>query len=55
MKTGTPLFSDAQLHLVTKSAVAACDAIDGVKDGVIDDPRRCRFDPSLLACKGLRT
>jgi feruloyl esterase len=49
---GGKLLSDAQLHLVTKSAVAACDALDGVKDGVIDDPRRCHFDPAVLACKG---
>jgi feruloyl esterase len=30
---------------------AACDAIDGIADGVIDDPRKCNFDPSVLACK----
>jgi len=23
-----------------------------LKDGIIDDPRRCHFDPSKLACKG---
>ncbi len=49
---GAKLLSDAQLHLVTKSAIAACDALDGVKDGVIDDPRRCHFDPGVLVCKG---
>lgn len=30
----------------------ACDALDGVKDGVLNDPRRCHFDPSVLLCKG---
>ena len=30
---------------------AACDAIDGIVDGVIDDPRKCKFDPSVLACQ----
>jgi len=32
--------------------VAQCDARDGVKDGVVDDPTRCHFDPDVLACKG---
>jgi hypothetical protein len=26
----------------------ACDDLDGVVDGVMDDPRRCDFDPSSL-------
>ena len=30
----------------------ACDAIDGVKDGVLEDPKRCKFDPGVLECKG---
>ena len=30
---------------------AACDVLDGVKDGVLNDPRRCHFDPALLQCK----
>lgn len=48
---GTPL-SAAQLTALNKAAVAACDAQDGVSDGVIDDPRKCRFDPVALQCKG---
>lgn len=30
---------------------AACDANDGVKDGVLNDPRECHFDPKVLLCK----
>jgi feruloyl esterase len=41
-----------QLH---DSAVAACDARDGVKDGVIDDPTKCKFDPKTILCKGKDT
>jgi feruloyl esterase len=41
-----------KLALVEKAAVEACDAKDGVKDGLINDPRACTFDPSALLCKG---
>jgi feruloyl esterase len=47
---GSRLIDPAKLQLLTRSAVAACDTNDGVKDGVIDDPRRCAFDPALLLC-----
>jgi hypothetical protein len=42
----------AKLPGIEAATLAACDALDGVKDGVLDDPRRCRFDPATLACKG---
>ena len=38
--------------LLHSAVVAACDAKDGVKDGLIDNPRRCDFDPGVLLCKG---
>ena len=40
------------MPLITKAAIASCDAVDGVTDGIIDDPRRCTFDPGALLCKG---
>jgi feruloyl esterase len=52
---GKALLSRADLQLVTNSATAACDSIDGVKDGVIDDPRLCRFDVASITCKGAKT
>jgi feruloyl esterase len=42
-----------KLQLVHDAVLAACDSIgDGVKDGVIGDPQRCRFDPRQLRCEG---
>ena len=38
--------------MVHDAVLAACDARDGVKDGVIDNPTRCAFDPGILACNG---
>lgn len=38
--------------LLNNAVLAACDTLDGVKDGILTDPRRCRFDPSVLACRG---
>ena len=49
--TASPL-PVAKLPMITRAAMAACDAIDGLKDGIIDDPRRCKFDPGTLLCKG---
>jgi feruloyl esterase len=37
---------------IHEAALQACDALDGVKDGVIDSPQQCKFDPAVLACKG---
>jgi len=42
----------SKLPAIEAAALARCDEVDGVKDGVIDDPTRCHFDPSELLCKG---
>jgi hypothetical protein len=46
---GAPI-SSAKLTAVTNAAIAACDAIDGVTDGTIEDPRRCKYDAKSFVC-----
>jgi feruloyl esterase len=43
---------EEKLPAVHRAALDACDAKDGVKDGVIEDPPRCTFDPAAMLCKG---
>jgi feruloyl esterase len=38
--------------MMHEAVLKACDAADGVKDGVIEDPSRCRFDFATLTCAG---
>jgi feruloyl esterase len=42
----------AKLALLNRVVLAACDAIDGVTDGRLTDPRQCQFDPATLLCRG---
>ena len=42
----------AKLKAIEAAGLAACDARDGVTDGVLDDPSKCRFDPKVIQCKG---
>jgi feruloyl esterase len=39
-----------KLLLINHAVVASCDRLDGVVDGVINDPRRCHFDLQSLLC-----
>jgi hypothetical protein len=41
--------------LLGNAVNAACDALDGVQDGVLNDPRRCHFNPKALLCQGSQT
>jgi feruloyl esterase len=41
-----------QRQLLHDAVLASCDLLDGVKDGVLENPKRCTFDPGVLECKG---
>jgi hypothetical protein len=43
--------SSLKLPAITAAVLAQCDAKDGLKDGILNDPRECRFDPETLQCK----
>jgi feruloyl esterase len=40
-----------QVPLIQKAVLAACDATDGLRDGILTDPRACTWDPAALACQ----
>ena len=48
---GTGYIPASKVPAIDHAVLAACDAQDGLKDGVINDPRQCHFDPAVLLCK----
>jgi len=60
--SGVPMLENPARYLpkekipaIAKAVLAACDASDGLKDGIITDPTSCHFDPNAILCKGLET
>jgi feruloyl esterase len=51
LKNRSTLVSNEQRTMFANAVVAACDQKDGVKDGIISEPRACTFDPAVLACR----
>lgn len=45
------ILPQAKLDILSKAVTAACDATDGLTDGLVSEPRNCKFDPSVLQCK----
>ena len=41
----------SKLPAIANAVNAACDARDGVTDGILNDPRKCHFDPAAILCK----
>ncbi len=51
MKNDAPL-TPAKVETLHKAVMDSCDALDGVKDGIISNPEKCHYDPAALLCKG---
>lgn len=47
-------FSSEDLKLVADAVLAKCDALDGLKDGEINNMAACKFSPAELTCKGAK-
>jgi feruloyl esterase len=43
---------ESKFPLIHEAVLRACDASDGVVDGVLENPATCKFDPIVLRCKG---
>jgi feruloyl esterase len=41
----------AKIPTIAAAVNAACDELDGVRDGILNDPRQCHFDPTTIQCK----
>ena len=41
-----------KIPALSAAVLKACDAQDGLKDGLLNDPRQCHFDPATLLCQG---
>jgi len=51
-KDDASFIPQAKFAAIHDAALQACDALDGVTDRVITNPRACKFDPQVIACKG---
>src|SRR5947207_6279311 len=50
-KDEASMLTPAQYAVLHKAVLAQCDALDGVTDGVLENPMKCKFDPSVALCK----
>ncbi len=53
--SGPVILTAAKANLITQKAIAACDALDGVTDGVMENPLACtadKFNVASLQCTG---
>ena len=46
--------SNADLKVLGDGILEACDLQDGLKDGLVTNPAACKFDPTVVQCKGAK-
>ena len=52
LKDSANTIPSSKYPMIHRAVLNACDALDGLTDGLIDDPGRCRFDFKTLECRG---
>ena len=52
-QTATPenFIPSNKIPVIADAVLVACDKLDGVADGILNDPRQCHFDPASIECK----
>lgn len=53
-RTPESALSNQDFRLLHAAVLAKCDALDGVRDGVIENPLACHFDPQVLRCAAVK-
>jgi feruloyl esterase len=48
---GVAILPTSKLTVIHEAVLNKCDMLDGVKDGLLEDPMKCTFDPKEIACK----
>lgn len=48
---GKPILSAKKLPMIRDAVLEQCDALDGIADGILQDPRRCNWQPSDIQCR----
>ena len=48
---GVAVLPSSKLTIIHDAVLNKCDLLDGVKDGLLEDPTKCTFDPKEIACK----
>ena len=51
----TAVVGPKEQELIESSYLSMCDEQDGIKDGILNDPRQCKFDVATLLCEGEKT